>query len=553
MSPTIRRFLICAVLAGVLMALGPNAGRAEEHRVTLYSQVESLSELSRLVKRYYYQETDPVDLYHGAILGYLSELDPHSTYIPPEEIQDTQERLQGAFEGIGIFFEIIDNFLTVLSPIEGSPASQVGLRPGDRIVKIDGRSAVGIKSAEVTRRLKGTKGSLVRVSIQREGHDDLLEFKIVRDKIDVPSVTSAFKIRSDVGYVKITRFSERTGEELELALNRLRQQGIGKLILDLRNNGGGYLEQGVAVANQFVEKDRLLVYTEGRHPSSRDDHYAVGEPLIPLDLPLMVLVNGFSASASEIVAGAIQDYDRGLIVGHTTFGKGLVQKQYPLKNGGAVLLTVARYFTPSGRPIQRPFTDDRLTYLEAGYDDYDPNADPDSTMAKPIYYTRILHRKVFGSGGITPDVVLSRDSLSAFSRQLIGLHPSPLLEFATRYAAEVTRSYPEFDAFLKKYTPGRREISTFRDYLKSRNIAHTDQDIRESLDFIKGEIRRQTAQMRWGSWAEAQMRAYQDAQVTEAIAFFHQAKQLIADRIQQGSRGQSRFPVPKNFQYNKTQ
>ena len=520
------RFYSLLILSVILT--WPAVSYADASKPGIMQQINTLEQLLHYVNRNYYRETDAVDLYHGAIEGYLSKLDPHSTYIPPEDLQDTEERLQGSFEGIGIFFDIVDDFLTVLSPIEGSPAYRAGLLPGDRIRKIDGYSAVGIKTNEVTERLKGPKGSRVDVSVERAGESELLEFEIKRDRIEVPSVPYAFKLSSDVGYVKVNRFSGHTVNELETQLVRLLNGGSEKLILDLRGNGGGYLEQAVAVANLFVEKDRLLVYTQGRHPRSREDHNASKDPLIPSDLPLLVLVNSFSASASEIVAGAIQDYDRGLVVGHTTFGKGLVQKQYPLKNGGAVLLTIARYFTPSSRPIQRPYTEDRKSYIRDAHDDYDPNADPDSLVGRPVYYTQILKRKVFGSGGITPDIILNRDSLNSFQSGL--LRNKHFLVFAKRQEDSIVREDPTFQPFLERYHPGRREISAFKKLLKELEFEYSEEDFKSNTEFIKKEIKREIAQIRWGARAEGQVRAAQDSQVQQALALFEQAQQLLAQR-----------------------
>lgn len=541
--PLIPLHLILPVVIGLCTAWWPNPGRAESGRkVNVSIQAHTLVELGNLVRRHYYQETDPVELYHGAIEGYLSGLDPHSTYISPRELRDIQEKLTGSFEGIGIHFDIIGNYLTVLSPIEGAPAARVGLLAGDRIVKIDGRSAVGIKKvSEVTRRLKGPKGSRVRVSVQRKGQDDLLEFEIVRDRIEVPSVPYEFKVAPDIGYVKIDRFSTHTATELKAALERLKKERISKLLLDLRGNGGGYLEQAVTVADQFIEKDRLLVYTRGRRADSRENHYTQHNPVVSPDMPLMVLVNSASASASEIVAGAVQDYDRGLIVGHTTFGKGLVQKQFLLKNGGAVLLTIARYFTPSDRPIQRPFVQGRDAYVDAAHDDYDPNADPDSIAAKPVYYTQILHRKVYGSGGVTPDVALKRDTLNTSEKRLTWNH---FFEFAHQYAAEITRHYPEFDTFFKQYQPDRRTLSAFRQFLRDQGVRFTDRDFKDSTDLIQREIRRHIAQIRWGRRAEGRVRISQDTEVTQALALFDQAEALLASRTYHYNRGRTHVPAP---------
>ena len=531
--------ILQTILTAVLVVTAGVA--AKEPRVTTYQQAEAFAEVSELVKRQYYQESDEVELYHGAIEGYLSKLDPHSTYITPEQLRKTHERLEGAFEGIGIYFDLIDRFLTVLSPIDGSPAQEVGILPGDRIVRIDGKSAVGIKSLDVEDRLKGPKGSPVSVSVQRQGVDRLLEFEIVRDKIEVPSVPYAFKLSDDVGYVKVNRFSGRTTEETRDAIGNLMADGIQSLVLDLRGNGGGFLEQAVSVSDLFLETDRLVVYTEGRRRGSREDHYSRRDPLVPVGMPLICLVNSSSASASEIVAGALQDYDRGLIVGHTTFGKGLVQKQYRLKNGGAVLLTVARYMTPSGRPIQRPYEDGRNSYLEAGHDNYDPNLDPDSTSAKPIYYTEILHREVFGSGGISPDVVVASDSLNAFERRLVG--GGLFLEFATKQAVAFTGAYDTFELFFEKYGPGRRELTAFKNFVTSlpedrSEGLKSDRAYRESADFLKQNIRQQFAQIRWGTHAAGRVRIDQDAVVESATGLFEKAVALLDSRTYHTERRQ---------------
>ncbi len=529
----------------LVWAAGPptSVGAEPPPRVNTAMQAHTLDQLADLVRRQYYESTDPVELYHGAIEGYLSRLDPHSTYISPEELQDTQDRMQGSFEGIGIYFEIIAGQLTVLSPIVGAPAYKAGLQAGDRIVKIDGVSAVGIrKTDEVKRRLKGPKGSRVIVQVQRAELADPLTIEIIRDKIEVPSVPYAFKLTSDVGYVKIDRFSSRTSRELRVALKGLVDAGAEKLILDLRGNSGGYLEQAVAVADQFLEKDRLLVYTEGRRSGSREDHFADRDPVAPLDWPLTVLVDNYSASASEIVAGAVQDYDRGLVVGRTTFGKGLVQKQYPLKNGGAVLLTVARYFTPSERPIQRPYSDDRRAYLQAAHDGYDPNADPDSVVSQPVYFTQILNRKVYGSGGITPDVELESARPGDFERRL---SPRHFFEFASRRGSEFTSAYPDFEDYLLRYSPDSLEIAEFRKFLKTRepDLTFTGAEFESGIDLIKRQMKRYFAKFRWGDREAGRVAVSQDPEVVQTLALFDRAKKLLADRAYYATR-QGRTHVP---------
>ncbi|MCY3764321.1 MAG: S41 family peptidase [Gemmatimonadetes bacterium] len=538
-------FRVASILILVWGPGRPGTAVADEApRVNTAMQAHTLDQLADLVRRQYYDSTDPVELYHGAIEGYLSRLDPHSTYISPEELQDTQDRMQGSFEGIGIYFEIIAGQLTVLSPIVGSPAYKAGLQAGDRIVKIDGVSVVGIrKTDEVKRRLKGPKGSSVIVLVHRSGVADPLTFEIIRDKIEVPSVPYAFKLNADVGYVKIDRFSSRTSRELRVALEGLVEEGARKLILDLRGNSGGYLEQAVAVADQFLEKDRLLVFTEGRRRGSREDHFADRDPIVPLDMPLTVLVDNYSASASEIVAGAVQDYDRGLIVGRTTFGKGLVQKQYSLKNGGAVLLTVARYFTPSERPIQRPYSSDRRAYLQEAHDGYDPNADPDSVLSQPVYFTQILNRKVYGSGGITPDVELEPVRQGDFEQRLTRRH---FFEFASRHGSEFTGTYPDFDAYLLQYSPGPREMTEFKEFLKAweSDLTFSDADFESGIALIKRQMKRYFAKFRWGDREAGKVAVSQDPEVVQTLALFDRARKLLADRTYYSTRrGRTHVPA----------
>jgi len=531
LSHRIRASVPVLLVASVLVALWTvPLESAPSDKPNLYEQIEAFNGLQQLVERHYYNDTDPTDLFDGAIEGYLSKLDPHSTYISPQELRGTQERLQGTFEGIGIYFSINNGYLRVMSPIEGSPAYDVGLLAGDRIVRIDGKSSIGIKEAEVFDRLKGPKGSTVSVSVQRKGEDELLEFEMVRDRIHVPSVPYYFLLEPespDVGYVKLNRFSQRTSAELAEAIRDLNAQGAQKFVLDLRGNGGGYLEQAVDVANQFIEKGRLVVYTMGRHVSSREDHVAARDPLVSPDTPLIILVDSYSASASEIVAGAVQDYDRGLIVGHTSFGKGLVQKQYPLQNGGAVLLTVARYFTPSDRPIQRPFSEDLESYLMKGHDDYDPNTDPDSLTSKPVFHTVILRRKVYGSGGISPDVTLPPDSAAAIPA---GIRRSHFFEFATENAQTIAGSYETLDEFRAGFQAGQREVDDFREYLQRKEINVDHEEIQASAEWVGDELTRYIAQIRWGIKARGRIDVGLDPQVSRAVDLFDKASELLATR-----------------------
>ena len=299
----------------------------------------------------------------GAFDGIMKKLDPHSVYIPPKELEDIDEKFKGKFQGIGIEFDILNGYITVITPVADSPSERAGLQPGDKIVKINGEDAYEIKKEQVFEKLRGKKGTPVDITIKRIGTKKLFNVTIVRDNIPIYSVRAETMIDDSTGYIRLTRFSATTKQEVEKSIKRLKTKGMKRLLLDLRNNSGGYLEQAAGIADLFIVEKDTLVYTKGKKATTKqvfiaDPSRGHGE------LPLIVLVNRGSASASEIVSGAVQDLDRGLVIGETTFGKGLVQRQIPLKDGSAIRITIARYFTPSGRLIQRPYEEG--SYIEIG-------------------------------------------------------------------------------------------------------------------------------------------------------------------------------------------
>jgi carboxyl-terminal processing protease len=346
---------LLGLLLGVL--LGAWVGRPLLSGDNVYEQLRKFNEALNYIYRNYVEEVDSQKLVESAIRGMLQELDPHSIYIPVSEMQRVEEDFRGSFEGIGIEFDVINDTITVIAPIAGGPAEALGIQAGDKIVTIDGQNAVGLSRNEVPRKLRGPKGTTVRVGIRRAGVPGILEFTIVRDRIPIYSVDAAFVIEgTDIGYVSINRFSATTHEELVQALRQLREQGMRKLLLDLRGNPGGFMDQAIRIADEFVPGGHRIVYTRGRLPQFNEDFYSRSGQEFERT-PLIVLVNRGSASASEIVSGAIQDLDRGLIVGETTFGKGSVQRQFELPDGSGIRVTVSLYYTPSGRAIQRPYKD----------------------------------------------------------------------------------------------------------------------------------------------------------------------------------------------------
>lgn len=491
-------------------------------------QVQLLSDVLRRVRQHYINKIAVDTLSRGAIWGMLATLDPHSNYLDSEDYEHMAEQFSGEFEGIGIFYEVRQGNLLVISPILGSP-SYGKLRAGDHIVEIEGVSTEGITSEEVMEKLRGRPGSHVRMSVARPGVDQWLDIDIQRARIGVASVPYAFMLGPETGYVRIIRFGEKTGAELGAALDSLRQQGARRLLLDLRNNGGGLLSQAVAVADYFVDKGELIVYTEGRNPASRQE-YRARHPNRDTPLSLVVLLDHGSASASEIVAGAVQDMDRGLIAGQTSFGKGLVQEQYRLNaNGGLLLLTVARYYTPLGRLIQRPYTDDVRAYIREGMDDLDPNAIDSLRAGKQVFHTA-LGRKVYGGGGITPDVLLESEEYTDFMLQLH--QTSALFDFAGRWVGQHAEWDGSFDDFLQHYHTPQAALDSLRLFLGELGVEVDDEVFATRHDYLANQLKAGTARILWGDEQRYRIIAAGDAQILQALELFPRADELTFLRRQ---------------------
>src|SRR6476469_5525342 len=337
-------------------------------------------------------------LVYGAITGMLQTLDPHSSFMDPRTYAQMRERQEGRYYGLGITIAVVDGEITVVSLFEGSPAYQKGLRRGDIIGKIEGEDTKGWTSDDAVRRLRGPKGTPVRISLKRSGFDQLIDLAVIRDEIHIPTVPASFMLDAQTGYVRLSEFGENTDQELGQALRALQRQGMKRLVFDLRGNPGGALDQAIKVANRFLPRGAMVVYTRGRVPNSVQDYRAT-ESTDYLNVPMVTLTNRSSASASEIVSGALQDHDRSLIVGETTFGKALVQSVYRVSGGAGLALTTAHYYTPSGRLIQRPWDDSFDEYLTYTARDQDPNKTHNPEDLK----LTDAGRKVYSGGGIEPD------------------------------------------------------------------------------------------------------------------------------------------------------
>lgn len=524
------------VLVFVLLTGASFLGNVLASAGSPYGPYDTFTRVLRFVKDNYVEEVDDTKLMDGAIVGMLEKLDPHSTYLDADKNKKMQERNRGNFDGIGISFAIVDGNLTVISPIEGTPSWRLGLRPGDIIAKIDGVSARGIKEDEVFDKLRGPRGSSVHITLVREGEKEPLEYDIVREQIPIFSVPYAFMLRPEVGYVRMIRFSATTSDELTKALQKLEEQGMKKLVLDLRGNAGGYLNEAIAVSDKFLPAGKKIVYTVGRLPDANEEYASSGRG-DETTCPLVVMVDHGSASASEIVSGAMQDWDRGLVVGETTFGKGLVQRQYQLPNSGALLLTVARYFTPSGRLIQRDYSD-RDKYLMEDVETIEQeSAKADSTAERPEFHTG-LGRIVYGGGGITPDHKISKRYLYPRLQQDLDRNRA-YFEFAAHYLSGKDLKYADFDAFDREVKIDAPAVSDFRAFLDRKKIAYNSDSLAAQDDMVRRGIKAEVARTLFGENERYRVIIDADPALTEALTYLPEAEKMLKQSLSASGEGKN--------------
>jgi carboxyl-terminal processing protease len=557
LRPLVHIFVLISVLtASVAVAGDDPATRRRE----FYDNLKIMGDVYDKIINNYVDEMDPKEVMEAAIKGMLDELDEHSNYLPPMNYEDLVMSTEGEFGGLGITINIRDHYPTVVSPIEGTPAYYMGIQGGDQIIEIEGESSRDFTSREAVKLLRGKAGTQVNITIQRPGTEAPLPFTITRDIIKIESVPYAFMI-DDIGYLRVQNFARSTKHELKVKLDELTAAGMKGLILDLRFNPGGLLDAAQGVSELFLPKDDLIVFTKGRLRSQNHSFYSESGGKIYNEVPLVVMINGSSASASEIVAAAIQDHDAGLVVGQTSFGKGSVQTVFRLDEDEALKLTTARYYTPSGRSIHkdRPRHGDPMEEMaramEEGESEGDPEAEPESDPeAEPEsdpeagseaeklemdpaekevhrfhqekFYTD-SGRVVYGGGGINPDIEIDQDFLEDF--EVAVERDGALFGFAVDYAADhsdIPEDYQASDADyakFKEFLAGREKIN---EYLEVFELAYSDSLVDANSEFIKRGIRREVARRLHGPTAAYKVAIEADTQLHEALELFRKAKTL---------------------------
>ncbi len=454
-----------------------------------FSQVNSQASLKLqraldIINLFYVDSVKTDKLVEAAIIEMLKTLDPHSSYISSDEVREVNEPLEGNFEGIGIQFNIYNDTILVVNPIPGGPSEKLGIRAGDRIIKIDGQNVagVGIKNNEVFKKLRGKKGTQITVSILRRNEKELIDFTITRDKIPIYSLDASYMVDKEIGYIKLNRFSATTIEEFRKSITELKLKGMKDLIVDLAGNGGGYLNASVDLADEFLDNNKKIVYTQGL-TSPRTDYKATEKGEWHTGR-LVIIVDEGSASASEIVSGAVQDWDRGVIVGRKTFGKGLVQRPFNLNDGSLIRLTVAKYYTPSGRLIQKPYEKGFVEYSNEIINRYNngelTNADSIHFPESLKYQTLISKRTVYGGGGIMPDIFVPLDTneYTKFYRSLYqkNLIYRFVLDYMDTQRENLKKEYPNFLSFKANFKVNSTMIDSICSKARKEKIDFTEEE-----------------------------------------------------------------------------
>ncbi len=518
---------IAGIATGLLIAL-PLTQSLYSKQDNAYAVIESkfkvMNQILYYVNQLYYDDVDMESLMDGAFSGIMDQLDPHSIFISAKDQKNIDEMFRGEFQGIGIEFDILNGYITVIAPVVGGPSEQAGIQAGDWITKIDGKNAKDIERDEVYKKLRGKKGTRVDLEIGRMAADPF-DVTIIRDDIPLYSVRASIMLDEEIGYAWLTRFSTKSGPEVKKAINKLLDQGMKKMILDLRNNGGGILEQAAEVANIFIAERDTLVYTKGKSKEMEQVYLAAPQKGNE-DFSVIVLINRGSASGSEIVAGAIQDLDRGLIVGETSFGKGLVQRQAGLSDGSAIRVTIAQYYTPSGRLIQRPFDNGNYDdYYRELYEEGREEKIDSLKKTRPPFRTR-NGRTVYGGGGITPDIHIPWELETNKTTREILSHPKRFMfNWSTQYLQD-NEVFEDYAAFQSGWSLSKEEVDSFYHYINEEE-KFDKEEFEANRTYLKAILKSEVAGVKWGRDELWGVRVFTDNQVMDALNHFNKADKFI--------------------------
>ena len=494
--------------------------------------VQKLGTLLYLIENFYTDTVNLDKITEEAIVAALKELDPHSAYISKKDVEKANEPLVGSFEGIGVTFQLIRDTITVIGPTPGGPSEKVGIMAGDQIIKIDGEESYGkkVNNEYVQKHLRGKKGTKVTVSIKRGTDKELLDFDIIRDKIPLNSINATFMMDKHIGYIKLDRFAQDSDKEFREAVEKLKAQGMNALILDLRSNTGGYLNTAIEMVDEFLKANQLIVYTEGLH--SQRQEWQSSNKGVYTEGRLVVLIDEGSASASEILSGAIQDHDRGVLIGRRSFGKGLVQRPFNMPDGAVVRLTTARYHTPTGRCIQRPYEGGTEDYykdlnkrLERGeYFHADSIHFPDS-----LKYKTDKGRVVYGGGGIMPDIFMPIDT--SFNSKLYtnlvrkAVFNKYTVDYAMAHRDEVKYNYPEFSQFNQSFQITDDMIEAIKEIAKKEKVEWDNEQYLRSEKYIKLQIKALIARNIWDMQQYYEVTLTEDPTIAKALEVIGDKKQ----------------------------
>jgi len=531
MNMTLRRKRYLSALVVIVAVTAAVAGPALASRTQrLAARLDTLSRMFDIIEAYYVEDVGADELFQNAVEGMLDDLDPHSRYLSSERYKAERERYRGDYHGIGIQFDIFDGVLTVLDALEGGPSEKLGLRPGDQIVKITGESAIGMDNDQIYDRLRGPRGTRVEVTVRRPALDEEWDVNITRDEVEVPAVLAATMLDSSVGYVWLSTFSEKGADQLQRHLEEFEAEGMSAFILDLRGNRGGLMSQAVRITDKFLAGGKQIVETRGKAPNSDGKMFSTDRDTHPR-VPMIVLVDHSSASASEIVAGALQDWDRALVVGQLTWGKALVQNQFEFNDGSALFLTIARYFTPSGRLIQRPYSSgDDGDYMIPDWEAiYAARGD-----GLPEFETA-AGRTVLGGGGIMPDFEVDPTQAAGVAVWLYNRRYT--FQFATRFVSENAAAIPaSLEDYLDDFEVDDATLDEFYEFLSWPSIRPTldeaglpldEETLTEARDDLRMYLAAHIASNVWGLEAGRLVLLHHDGQVRGALGLLPQAADLL--------------------------